>query len=59
MLEAYCWPPSVAPGEPVALHVSTDAPAFQVSVAREGAGSEVLWRSEGVGPGHPATPDDA
>jgi hypothetical protein len=59
MLEAYCWPPSVAPGEPVALHVSTDAPAFRVSVAREGAGSEVLWRSEGVGPGHHATPQDA
>jgi hypothetical protein len=59
MLEAYCWPPSVAPGEPVALHVSTDAPAFQVSVAREGAGSEVLWRSEGVGPGRHAIPEDA
>jgi hypothetical protein len=59
MLEAYCWPPSVAPGEPVALHVSTDAPAYRVSVAREGAGSKVVWRSEGVGPGRHATPTDA
>ena len=30
MIEAYCWPQSVAAGEPVALHVSTDAAAFDV-----------------------------
>ena len=59
MLEAYCWPPSVAPGEPVALHVSTDTPAFRVRVAREGAGSEIVWQGEGVGSGHHATPEDA
>ena len=59
MLEAYCWPPSVAPGEPVALHVSTDAPAFRVRVAREGAGSEIVWHGEGVGSGYHPMPEDA
>ena len=34
MIEAYCWPQSVAPGEPVALHVSTDAGTFEVTVTR-------------------------
>jgi hypothetical protein len=45
MLEAYCWPPSVAPGEPVGVHVSTDVPAFDVRVERQGAGVEVLWHA--------------
>jgi hypothetical protein len=43
-LEGYCWPPSVAAGEPVGLHVTTDAASFDVEVAREGAGREVVWR---------------
>ena len=37
MLEAYCWPRSVAPGEPVGLHVSTDAGVFDITVTRDGA----------------------
>ena len=36
-LEAYCWPPSTGRGEPVALHVSTDAPSFDVEVPSEDA----------------------
>ena len=47
-LEAYCWPTSVHRGEPAALHVSTDAGAFDVEVAREGAEREPVWRAEGV-----------
>jgi hypothetical protein len=47
-LEAYCWPPSTARGEPVGLHVSTDTPRFDVEVTREGAVREVVWRSERV-----------
>ena len=45
MLQAYCWPQSVAPGEPAGLHVSGDTGAFDVEVAREGAEREVVWRS--------------
>ena len=45
MLQAYCWPQSVAPGEPAGLHVSSDTGAFDVEVAREGAEREVVWRS--------------
>jgi hypothetical protein len=47
-LEAYCWPASVAPGEPVGLHVSTDAGTFDVEVAREGAEREPRWSAGSV-----------
>ena len=59
MLEAYCWPPSVIPGEPTSLHVSTDAGAFDVEVAREGATREVVWRGPLIAAGDHATPPDA
>ena len=49
MIEAYCWPQSVVPGEPVALHLSTYAPTVQVEVARDGAEREVVWRGCGGG----------
>ena len=58
MIEAYCWPQSVVPGESVALHLSTDAPTVQVEVARDGAERETAWRGEAEGAFHP-TPDDA
>lgn len=57
-LEAYCWPPSVAPGEPVSLHVSTDAREVEVEVAREGSGREVVHRARVRAELHP-TPEDA
>jgi hypothetical protein len=55
MLEAYCWPTSVAPGEPVGLHVSSDAGPIDVIVTREGAEPTPVWHAEGV----PAEPHDA
>ena len=58
MIEAYCWPQSVAPGEPVALHVSTDAGTFEVTVTREGANPQVVWTGTGIADHHP-TPTDA
>jgi len=59
MIDGYCFPRSAEPGESLPLHVSTDAPAFDVEIAREGATREVAWRAEGVrGHAHP-TPDDA
>ena len=48
MLEGYCFPRSAMPGEPIPLHVSTDAANFDVEVARDGAVSEVVWRTRGV-----------
>lgn len=59
MLHAYCWPPSVLPGGPVGLHVSTDAHTFSVEVARDGAEREVLWRATGCTAEAHATPEDA
>lgn len=59
MLEGYCFPRSAAPGDPVPLHVSTDARAFDVEVARVGAEREVVWSASGVPGAHHATPDDA
>ncbi len=41
MIEGYAWPQSVAPGEEVALHVSTDASSFDFEIAREGAEREI------------------
>jgi hypothetical protein len=59
VLEAYCWPLSVVPGEAVEVHASTDAPSFDVEVARDGADREVVWRAEHLTAGHHPVPDDA
>lgn len=59
MLHAYCWPQSVAPGEGAPLHVSTDAPNFDIEVARQGTRSEVVWRAEGVRGTEQPTPAEA
>jgi hypothetical protein len=56
LLEGYCWPQSVLPGEPVGLHVSSSGP-FGVEVAREGAPREVVWSADAVaGSEHPIPP---
>jgi len=53
LLEGYCWPLSVLPGELVGLHVSSSGP-FGVEVAREGRERHVVWRTDAVaGTGHP------
>jgi hypothetical protein len=58
MLEAYCWPQSTDPDDEVTLHVSTDAVAFDVEVAREGAERVVVHRLVGLaGEAHGATAD--
>jgi hypothetical protein len=48
VLDGYCLPQSVLPGEPVALHASTDRGAFGVLVAREGAETQVVWSADAV-----------
>src|SRR6476646_8176345 len=58
MLEAYCWPRSVEPGETVAIDASTDLDGFAIEVARDGANREVMW-SGGSAAGHHAVPEDA
>ena len=58
MLEAYCWPRSVEPGETVAIHASTDLGGFAIEVARDGANREVRWSGQGAA-GHHAAPEDA
>jgi hypothetical protein len=59
MLEAYVWPQSADGGQEVALHVSTDAPSFDVEVAREGAERAVVWTRSGVAGVAAETPADA
>jgi hypothetical protein len=58
MLEAYCWPRSVARSGSVELHVSTDAASFDINIIKDdGASAPVV--SE-VGHAKPsATPTDA
>ena len=58
-LEAYCWPASVGPAEPVELFVSTDAPTFDVAVVREGAEPEPVWSAKGIAGRSHDTPEDA
>jgi len=59
MLEAYCWPPSVAPGEPVGLHVSTDAGSFRIEVARDGSERLEVFAADQVTAAHHPIPPDA
>jgi hypothetical protein len=59
MLEAYCWPASVRPGERAGLHVSSDAGPVDVVVAREGATPSAVWRAEAVPVSLHETPPDA
>lgn len=58
-LEAYCWPLSTAAGDPVGLHLSTDAPSVEVEVVREGASREVVWTRSALPGGPFETPPDA
>jgi hypothetical protein len=58
MLEAYCWPRSVLPGEAVGVHASADLGGFRVEVARDGAERRLVWDGEGAA-GHHAAPEDA
>ncbi|HYG70975.1 MAG TPA: N,N-dimethylformamidase beta subunit family domain-containing protein [Actinomycetota bacterium] len=57
-LEAYCHPASVAPGDPVRLHVSSSVPDVDVEVSRQGAFGETRWRGRIRADEH-ATPTDA
>jgi len=59
MIEAYCWPQSVAAGEAAALHVSTDLSSFDGEVARDGASRDVVWSASGVAGAAHETPEDA
>lgn len=59
MLEAYCWPLSVAPGEPTGLHLSADAGPVTVEVVRDGAAPWAAWRTDGLDATAYDTPDDA
>ena len=58
-LEAYCWPASVNPGEPVGLHVSGNGGPVDVEVTLEVGERRVVWRAEGIRPGLHETPSDA
>jgi hypothetical protein len=56
----YCWPQSVGPGEPVALHVSSSGGRpVAVEVARIGRARTVVLTRTGVAAGDHPTPPDA
>jgi len=59
MLEAYCWPLSVASGDATLLRISTDAGAVDVRVARDGAEPEVVFHAEALRADLHDTPHDA
>ncbi|MCC7374458.1 MAG: hypothetical protein IT581_07365 [Verrucomicrobiales bacterium] len=59
-VEGYAARVSYAPGEELALHVSTSAAEFSVEIARLGARREVVWNSAAVaGREHPIPEDSS
>jgi hypothetical protein len=50
-IEGYADQTSVAPGETLAFHVSTDAPAYRIVISREGLDTGVVHQVDDV-PGH-------
>ena len=58
-VEGYAWPPSVAQGDTVGLHVSTDAAQFDIEVLREGRNSVSYLTVTGVPGVEHAVPDSA
>jgi len=59
MLEAYCWPRSVVPGDRVGLHISSDAPTVSVTVTHDGIEPADVWRADEIAASAHPTPDDA
>ena len=57
-LDGYCWPQSVAPGEPLDLHLSSATGQVEVEVFRIGADRTPVW-SGTVEAGDHAVPVDA
>jgi hypothetical protein len=49
-VEGYCWPQSVLPGEPVALHASGDGPSVEidVEVVRDSGEPEIVWTAASI-----------
>jgi hypothetical protein len=58
-VEGYAGRVSLRPGEELALHVSTSAPAFAVEIARIGAKREVVLAKEGVAGSEAPIPEQA
>jgi N,N-dimethylformamidase beta subunit-like, C-terminal len=44
----YCWPQSVLPGEPVALHASGDGSSIDVDVVRDRGEPEAVWSTASI-----------
>jgi hypothetical protein len=59
MLEAYCWPLSVEAGDPVGLHMSTDAGRVGVDVVRDGLEREFMWHRDNIVVGEHPVPENA
>src|SRR5690606_2400776 len=58
-IDGYAGKVSVAQGEPVPLHISTTAAAFDIEVARLGREREVVWSKTRVQGAEYAVPEDA
>jgi hypothetical protein len=58
MIEGYAGRWSVEAGSEITLHVSTDAPAFSLEIARVGATREVVWRQDEIPGARHVVPED-
>ena len=55
---AYTGRQCYAPGEAIALHVSTTCKSYRVTIRRDGTGGDTLWQSGEIeGAFHPVPPD--
>ncbi len=59
MIEAYCWPQSVVPGESVELFCSTSSAQFSIEIVRQGRKDETVYSATGLAGAEHATPADA
>jgi len=57
MLEAYCWPRSVARHSSTNLHVSTDAPSFDIQVTKDDGASAPVFSEVGYAQPYEAPQD--
>jgi hypothetical protein len=58
-VEAYCGELSCSPGDTMALHVSSRAPRYDVSIHRWGAQHDLVWTATDLEGVEQPTPDDA
>lgn len=59
VLDAYAWPPSVAPGDTVRIYVSCSEPTYDLEIYRDGATRQTVLTQSALPGGVQSVPDSA